>query len=216
MTDSEITSKAKEIGYTYYEKRKFENLPWYVKSTVKKQEEEVIKILSKYNFKSVLEVGCGYGRFTEIIEKEYQPERFLAMDLSDSLIKIAKKKISGTNVEFQCTSIQDFKTDEKFELVFCGIILMMISEKDIEEVIKKLISLSKNKIITIDPIEYHPGKTRDYVFIHNYKEIFDKFQVKKVKMHKVSIPILSKIVSNYAKFRGRSPMTKQGIFEVDI
>jgi SAM-dependent methyltransferase len=215
MTDFDVTSKAKEIGDTYYEKRKFENLPWYVKSVITRQEKEISKILSKGEYKSILEIGCGYGRFTEILEEILHPKKFVAVDLNYSLIEIAKKRLSN-NIEFHCSSIQDFKSNEKFELVFCGVILMMISKKDIEEVIKKIISLSTKKIITIDPIEYYPGKTKEYAFIHNYKEIFERLGGKNVKMYEVPIPFSSRIVSKYAKFRGRSPITKQGIFEVDI
>jgi len=213
LKDNNTTKKAIEIGKSYYDKRKFERLPWYSKLVTKKQEKTISSLLKKINVNSILEIGCGYGRLTKILDSTLRPQSYNAIDLSEELITIAKKNIS--NVRFQCTSIQDFKTKEKFDLVFCGVMLMMINEKEIKTVLQKLISLSSKKIITIDPIEMFV-KNSDYVFIHDYKKIFSELGVKKIQVHPVPIPILSKIVSHYAKLRGRVPIAKQAIFEIDV
>ena len=214
MEDNNTTKKAKKIGESYYEKRRFERLPWYAKLVIKKQEKTISILLNKINVNSVLEIGCGYGRLTRILNSTLQPQRYKAIDLSEELISIAKEKING--VEFQCISIQDLETKEKFDLVFCGVMLMMINEKEIKTVLHKLISLSSKKIITIDPIEMFV-KNSDYVFIHDYEKIFRELGIfKKIEIHPVPIPILSKIVSCYAKLRGRVPIAKQAIFEIDV
>jgi ubiquinone/menaquinone biosynthesis C-methylase UbiE len=57
-----------------------------------------IKILSKYDFKTVLELGCGTGKNTEWLCKK--ANRVLAMDFSAEMLKKAQTKIISNNVQF--------------------------------------------------------------------------------------------------------------------
>ncbi|WP_459212048.1 class I SAM-dependent DNA methyltransferase [Aquimarina rhabdastrellae] len=57
-----------------------------------------IETLSKYNFKNVLELGCGTGKNTEwLIPKA---KRIIGLDFSVEMLEIAKKKILNPKVKF--------------------------------------------------------------------------------------------------------------------
>lgn len=55
-------------------------------------------ILSKLPFKNVLEIGCGTGKNTSWLCKK--AKNVTAVDFSPEMLKIAKQKITSSNVEF--------------------------------------------------------------------------------------------------------------------
>lgn len=58
-----------------------------------------IDILSKYDFKNVLELGCGTGKNTDWLLKK--AERIIGLDFSQEMLDIAKSKISDDRVLFK-------------------------------------------------------------------------------------------------------------------
>lgn len=57
-----------------------------------------IDTLSRYNFKKVIELGCGTGKNTEWLLTK--ADQVVGMDFSDEMMNIAKKKINDNRVEF--------------------------------------------------------------------------------------------------------------------
>ena len=119
----------------------------YVKSIMRNQEKNIIKILRKNRWKKILEVGCGSGRLTKKIAELPQIEKFVAMDISPDLIESAKKNTSGQNIEFQCIDLQNYNPKEKFDLVFSCEVMMHIPHQEIKKIISNIVSFSKQKVI---------------------------------------------------------------------
>ena len=79
--------------------------------------------LQTIEFNTVLELGCGTGKNTEWLQTK--ASKILAVDFSEKMLEIAKKKISCENVIFQKADITknwDWTLD-KFDLVTCNLIL---------------------------------------------------------------------------------------------
>jgi len=201
-------------GGGYYDELK--NQTASEKSLLKTQEEHVLKLFQGKKFNSILEVGCGFGRYTKILYSLFKPEKYLALDISKEQIENAKKYVNNEKIEFQCSKIQDFNSDQKFDLVFASEILMHINFEDIEEVIKKLSMFCKGSIVTIDLFEKDKigSSSKGYCFVHDYSKLFEKNGAKKVKIHPIPIPLKIKTISAYAKLRGRHGIDKQAIIEV--
>jgi len=111
--------------------------------------------LNDIKFVNCLEIGCGTGKNTEwLLTKGHQ---ITAIDLSEEMLAIAKKKISNNNVQFIRVDINESWTftNEKFDLVVCSLVLEHIENLSR---IFKLISenLTKNGIVYIG--ELHPFK----------------------------------------------------------
>jgi len=88
------------------------------------------EILRNLDFKSVLELGCGTGKNTEWLQ--IKASKIVAVDFSEEMLEIAKKKINSENVIFQKADIiknWDW-TAEKFELIACNLILEHINDLD--------------------------------------------------------------------------------------
>ncbi len=198
--------------------KELQSQPEYAKSRLKDQEKFVMNILGHYKFNRILEIGCGTGRYTEILSSYFRPEKYVAIDISNEQIETAKKNVSNKEIEFQCTKIQDFNSDEKFDLVFASEVLMHIDFESISSVIEKIVSLSTNKIISIDwfderrPVREFGG----YCFMHDYQTLFHKNNVKNVKIHVIPLSTSLKLIGAYSKFRGRHGIDKQAVIEVDV
>lgn len=182
------------------------------------QEKIIKKLISEFKPKSILEIGCGSGRFTKILSEITEFKKYLALDISQGQIDSAKKYVNNDKIDFQCTKIQDLDIDEKFDLVFSSEVLMHIDFNDIDSVIKKMVSYANKKIITIDWFDTkNIGKAAGgYCFIHDYQTIFKKFNIKSVKIQLIPISFKLNLINAYAKLRGRHGFNKQAIIEVSI
>jgi len=200
-------------GKIYLEQ--FRDKPAHEKAFFKNQEESLLNLIKSYSFNSILEVGCGFGRFTKILSENFKPEKYVAIDLSPDQIEKAKKYVQDKKIEFICKPIQDFKSEAKFDLVFASEVLMHISFNDIGDIIKKLVSLSTNKIITIDWFDNeNMGKdSGGFCFMHDYQKLFHSDAIKTVKIHRIKKPISTKINDSYRVLRGRKPRLIESIIE---
>ena len=164
----------KKFGIEYYDKYKDK------KEWVKKQETLLVKHLKTLEFDSVLEFGCGFGRTTKIFCKNFSIQKYHAFDLSSHQIDNAKKYCDGLNIKFMTSSINDFNTIEKFDLVFGPEILMHIEPKDIEFVIKKMSSFTNRYfIVTVFPHSTQKIHRGTHTFYHDYEKIYKKIGLPK-------------------------------------
>lgn len=195
------------------------NQPGYVLSYMENQENQIIKLLRKQKWKKILEVGCGSGRITRKLSNLPDLEKITAMDISPDLIETAKKTVSNSIVEFQCKNLEDFDILEKFDLVFSCEVLQHIDFENIQEILTKLITFSNHKVVLVESFDPEKIGTSvgGYLFFHDYLKILNKMsQLKKIKFHKLQVPLSLKLIDYYAKMRNRSPFGKQSIIEIEI
>jgi SAM-dependent methyltransferase len=184
------------------------------------QEEFIITYLSENVFttdeptKSVLELGCGYGRVTKLLLTKFPTmiKEYLAVDLSPHQIENAKKYVGSNDDKliFSVSDIQSFNTNKKFDLVILSEVLLHVLPSEIDSIIKKIILLSDKHIINID--WYEDSLPRDYKiratynFIHQYEAIYKKYTA-------ASTTTIKRIPIKRKKFI-RTHNTKQSIFHV--
>ena len=185
------------------------------------QEELIITYLNENVFtpdestKSVLELGCGYGRITKLLLTKFPTliKEYFAVDLSPHQIENAKKYVDSNNDKliFSVSDIQSFDTNKKYDLVILSELLLHVLPSEIDSIIKKILLLSDKHIINIDwyedslPQDYKIRAT--YNFIHQYEAIYKKYTEPSTTTTIKRIPIKRK------KFLG-THNTKQSIFHV--
>jgi len=130
------------------------NLDLYAKVEDLLGVEEVAPSLYKYysdylktiEFNSILDIGCGSGEFLLAIEREFNPQNILGVDLSNIMIQKAKDK--GVNAK----AINISNLDEKFEVITA--VFDMLNYLNRPELIEFLQSveniLSDNGIFMLD------------------------------------------------------------------
>ncbi len=90
----------------------------------------------------VLDVGCGSGNTTALLSVVFPYNKVTAIDMDKSTIKFAKKFNQQNNINFNHSSLENFK-DEKFDYIFaCEILEHMTYDKQ-KFFIEKCLSLLK-------------------------------------------------------------------------
>ncbi len=106
---------------------------------LREQESKARFLLSKIEVKGsdkILDVGAGTG----ILESILPENDITAIEPSDMAGMIVKKGFKKVSVVKE--RIQDFVSNERFDVVFCITVLQDIEENDRESIIKKLFSLT--------------------------------------------------------------------------
>ena len=182
------------------------------------QEEFLLTHLSGISgsFKSVLELGCGFGRITNLLLINYDNiTEYLAVDISPDQIENAKTLISSAKLsnkvklDFLVSDIQSLKLDKQYDLVILSEVLLHILPTEIDSIVNKLISMTKRHIINIDWYEDQPPKTQaSHNFIHQYESIYKKYTEPSTRIERIPIKRKKKLLGMFD--------TKQSIFHVII
>lgn len=128
-------------------------------------------ILPDFKGKRMLDLGCGYG-WHSIYAIENGASSVVGIDISQSMLKVAKEKTHFSEVEYICGAIEDmdFK-EESFDIVLSSLAFHYI--KDYKELIEKINKVLKPNGILIFTVE-HPVftayGTQDWYYDNN-KEI---------------------------------------------
>ena len=164
---------------------------------------------------SVLEVGCGFGRITRLILKNFDKliTRYTAVDISPDQISNAKKFVGDPplgrhdvptgevneskneeGLEFVVSDIQTltstYVSNMKYDLVLACEVLLHVLPSEIDQVVYQLTEMSNKHIINIDWYEAQvPKKIAPHNFIHQYEKIYANIStVKRIR----KVPIIKK------------------------
>jgi SAM-dependent methyltransferase len=97
------------------------------------ERETVVPLLGLLGSKRVLDVGCGYGRWAEVLAERVG--EYLGVDFSAELLKLAEAK-HFKNARFQRLAAQDISPTAvalppPFDLFICSAILMYLNDSDV-------------------------------------------------------------------------------------
>lgn len=137
------------------------------------------KILSKYAFEKVLELGCGTGKNTVWLLE--QGAKVTAVDFSEGMLAKAREKIQSSKVQFlQADITQDWPSEIPLvDLATCSLILEHISNLDFvfQQAYAKLQSGGHFFICELHPFKQYIGSKARYeteegvheleVFVHH-------------------------------------------------
>lgn len=88
------------------------------------------EILKRYEFRNVLELGCGTGKNTEFL---LEKAKFLiGLDFSDEMLKIARQKIQDSRVQFKKVDLNNSwdMESKSFDLVTSSLTIEHIQDLD--------------------------------------------------------------------------------------
>jgi 2-polyprenyl-3-methyl-5-hydroxy-6-metoxy-1,4-benzoquinol methylase len=165
------------------------------------QKETFIGKLKKYNYKkvsknlssgSIIDLGTGNGDFFKNI-KNFE-RSILAVDISDKLIQIAKKK-HNKKIKFLVKNLENFKVKKKFDNIISINVMHRVNTKKFEKLINYC-SNNKSKIIIVTMNIFSP----QFILIRLIQIIFGIFGYKfgaQVAKKGFSDNQIKKIFKNY-------------------
>lgn len=149
------------------------------------QERVLLPILAALDFRSVLDVGCGYGRLAEKLAAIRPEMAYTGIDVSPDLLGRAKARHpAGEYIE---SSIADFSTRRKWDLVLCVQVLMHIPPSDVQAVTDKLLRASRRYVVTCDWTKPRERKVGASSFLHDYRALLSPTRVVPVGLQSVFV-----------------------------
>ncbi len=130
--------------------------------------------------KSVLEIACGTGYWTEQISKT--ANSILATDINEAVIDIAKKRSFNDNVTFQVVDLKNLNVEIKFDSLFGGFIWSHILIQDLDSLLYNLKNLivGKGEVVFIDSKQIE-GSSHDKKRITRIDEFGNTFQTRSLE-----------------------------------
>jgi len=101
----------------------------------------VIDQLNKISFNSLLDVGCGDGRFLRELNQLYPGNFFVGLDYSARAINLAKA--FNPQLDYRCMNILEEKFVEKFDIVTAIEVLEHIPKNELDTFIDRIIASLK-------------------------------------------------------------------------
>ncbi len=132
-------------------------------------------IIDIHKPKSILEVGCGFGRNIKfLMDSGYPPKQITGIDISSNMIIKAKKYVKTKEVEFKTASVLNipFK-DSQFDMTLSHGVLMHVQPSNVDTAINEIVRVSKKGIVLVE--QNYDGN--EYTFIHNYKKLFQQKKI---------------------------------------
>ena len=154
------------------------------------------KILKESTYAKILELGCGTGKNTKWLIDIC--DQITAVDFSDNMLDVARKKISASKVSFQKVNLlEDWNIQNvDFDLVCCNLVLEHIENIDriFAKAYQKLISKGQFFISELHPFKQYAGSKARYeseegtkeleVYIHNISDFLNAAKASKFKLLK--------------------------------
>ena len=92
----------------------------------------------------MLDLGAGYGTWTYNFANQLKAVH--AVDYIKDMVKIGKKRAKDeniTNVKFFESSVQDYSSDIKYDIVLLSGICLYLNDADMRQMLKKMLSYTK-------------------------------------------------------------------------
>jgi len=150
---------------TYWDKRASEWIKSHEVDTYLAAQYPVLDFIKDFDIKSIIELGCGQGRWAKIFDKY----KFTGMDISGKLINYCKEQYPDS--KFIVDKVEDFEPKKKYDLVFTHTLLENIPVKTYKKAIPKIKKMA-DRFLFLEAVKGDCFGVA-YMFRQNYEENFN-------------------------------------------
>lgn len=112
------------------------------------EQEGIPELLEKLRFRSLLEVGCGFGRVGASIKARWPKVSYTGMDISWDLVEGARERLPDSEIIY--ADMVTWEDTRRWDLVLAISALSHIPPENIGGVITKLKTWATNDIVVVD------------------------------------------------------------------
>ena len=163
--------------------------PWHQDSKQFYFKELSIKLLKLYGFdgfRSILDIGCGKGKFTNELEQAFPDAQVVGLDISETAVKIAMERYP--QIEFTVADIRKDHVDySKFDLIFMTEVIWYVLP-NLSEIFQKINQglQASNGVFILNNHLYQPDEQKYGVeLVTDLKSLFNimPFRVEYIMEH---------------------------------
>lgn len=148
--------------------------PW--QKQIFPQHDWLIKTIKSLKPKSILEVGCGFGRNLQfLLDHQIPAEKLTGLDISPSLLAQAQLPKSVRLIQGNVLKLP-FKS-AYFNLVFTHGLLMHLPPSQLPRALSELIRVSQKYLILIEEIRSRPQQLNYFTWAHDYEKMIANLPV---------------------------------------
>lgn len=155
-------------GKTYYSEERLKE-QFYLD-----QEQLFLSVVLPLNPRSVLDVGCGFGRITKVLAEAMPETDFLGVDLSPDQLANARRACSSLdNVTFLEHDL--YSADPLiggFDVVVCCEVLLHHPDHALSAILRKIFRASRVLVHDVDPNWKKEDFAAEHCFFHDYGQIY--------------------------------------------
>lgn len=140
---------------------------------------------SMENVQSIMEFGCGFGDRLFNLASKNNYKKFHGYDLNANRIKKGNYLLDKQNITNVTLFNELDQLNKKYDLVFTSMTLIYFKEKEIFEIIRKIIYMSNRYIILQEVLSEKEFVHKSTLFAYNYYEILKKCGINKFKIEKI-------------------------------
>ena len=151
---------------------------------------------------SIVDIGCGDGRFTRELHENFQNKKIRGIDYSTKSIDLAKAL--NPDLIFTCVDIINNKIDEKFDAITLIEVFEHIpieQASNFAESLKDILNKNGKVFLTV-PHENKPLQDKHFQhfnyesLVRYFKNNFDISEVKYIQKHDKLLSLLNKLMFN--------------------
>ena len=147
-----------------------------------RNEDIFLKYIEKHKPSSIIDIGCGYGRYLKIIKNKFPNIELVGMDISETQINFAKNYLSDDSIQLYINDCKKINYDNKyFDLVITYGCLGHIPKKSVKKVFNEMKRISKNMLLI--ETERKIKSKASHVYHHNYDILFGNNLFTKKKLN---------------------------------
>ena len=126
----------------------------------RKEESILLPIITNFSPKSVLDLGCGNGRYSKLLHP--QVEEYIGVDLSNNFIKELKNSNKIKKFDFIHSPANKFKINRKFDLILMiGLVTYMNDNEILEMNLNTINHLNNNGVLIVRNVR-HSNNSRSF------------------------------------------------------
>jgi malonyl-CoA O-methyltransferase len=91
---------------------------------------QLISKIPQLEVKNILDLGCGTGKCTSLLAKEFPESKIKATDLSENMVKVAKERHSAPNIEYNVKDISETDLNGTEDLIYSNAALQWVPNLD--------------------------------------------------------------------------------------
>jgi len=161
---------------------------WFSPEGYEIQEAALATVLRHLPFKTVLDVGCGFGRLGELLHRIRPGVTYTGIDVSPHQIAALERRIPGSEV---CvTPILDFSPppERRWDLVITAEVLMHQPAELIGPTVQRMLGWSSGWIVSCDWFEPDfPEQQNAWNVAHDYPGLYGDHLAKMIRVDRQAI-----------------------------